>query len=204
MAAGDTSVSIANNALTLLGANTISSFTDGTKASGIANNMYEFVKKHTLSMYPWKFALKKVQLAQDSTTPVNEWNYQYTLPTDAVSSLPVAVFFTGNANAPKQLDFEIYGNKLVTNSNTVYIDYVYDVTEANMPTYFVTLLVYQLAWHLAEPITDQTTKADYWKTHALGNISDQGRGGYFRTATQIDAQGQPPNVIEDYILTNIR
>ena len=204
MAAGDTKVSISNNALTILGANTITSFTDGSKAAGIANNLYEFVKKHTLSMYPWKFALKKVQLAQDSATPVNEWDYQYTLPTDAVSTLPVAVFFSGNSNAPKELDFEIYGDKLVTNSTTVYIDYIYDVVEGNMPTYFVTLLVYQLAWHLAEPITDQTTKADYWKTHALGNPSDQGRGGYFTTATQIDAQGQPPNVIEDYLLTNIR
>ena len=93
MAAGDTKVSISNNALTILGANTITSFTDGSKAAGIANNLYEFVKKHTLSMYPWKFALKKVQLAQDSATPVNEWDYQYTLPTDAVSTLPVAVFF---------------------------------------------------------------------------------------------------------------
>ena len=124
MAAGDTKVSISNNALTILGANTITSFTDGSKAAGIANNLYEFVKKHTLSMYPWKFALKKVQLAQDSATPVNEWDYQYTLPTDAVSTLPVAVFFSGNSNAPKELDFEIYGDKLVTNSTTVYIDYI--------------------------------------------------------------------------------
>ena len=204
MAAGDTKVTIANNALTLLGANTITSSTDGSKAAGIANNMYDFVKKHTLSMYPWKFALKKQELQKDTATPVNEWDNQFTLPSDAVSTLPVAVFFSGQSNAPKELNFEIYENKLVTNSTEVYIDYVYDVAEGNMPTYFVTLLVYQLAWHLAEPITDQTTKSDYWKTHALGNPSDQGRGGYFRTATQIDAQGQPPNVIEDYVLTNIR
>ena len=62
MAAGDTDVVITNNALRLLGANIITSFTDGSKASGIASNLYTFVKKHTLSMYPWKFALRKVEL----------------------------------------------------------------------------------------------------------------------------------------------
>ena len=73
-----------------------------------------------------------------------------------------------------------------------------------MPTYFISLLVYQLAWHLAEPLTDQTNKSDYWRQQAIGTAADQGRGGYFRVATTIDAQGQPPNVITDYVLTNIR
>jgi hypothetical protein len=204
MAAGDTSVKLANNALQLLGANTITSFTDGSKAAGVANNLYPFVKKHTLSMYPWKFALKKAQLSRDSTDPINEWDYRYTIPSDSVSFVPHAVFFSGEANAPKELDFEVYQAKVYTNSTTVYIDYVYDINEELMPSYFTSLLVYQLAWHLAEPITDQTSKADYWKGHALGTPSEQGRGGFFRTATQIDAQGQPPNVIEDYLLTNIR
>ena len=204
MAAGDTDVVITNNALRLLGANTITSFTDGSKASGIASNLYTFVKKHTLSMYPWKFALRKVELAQATGSPVNEWQYHYTMPSNSVSGLPVAVFFSGNANAPRELGFEIYEGKVLTNSTKVYIDYVWNITEDLMPTYFITLLVYQLTWHLAEPITDQTSKADYWKKHALGNPSDQVRGGYFRVATQIDAQGQPPHIIEDYVLTNVR
>ncbi len=204
MASGDTSITVVNNSLRLIGANTITSFSDGSKTSGIAENLYGFVKKHTLSMYPWKFAMKKVQLAEASGSPVNEWEKHYTMPSDSVSGLPNAVFFSGQSNAPTQLDFEIYEGKLLTNSATVYIDYVYTITEDLMPTYFISLLVYQLAWHLAEPLTDQTNKSDYWRQQAIGTAADQGRGGYFRVATTIDAQGQPPNVITDYVLTNIR
>lgn len=204
MAAGDTSLSTVNNAIRLLGADTITSFSDGSKKSSIADGIYKFVKNHTLSMYPWKFALKKVELARDSATPNNEWTYQYSMPSDSISGLPNAVFFSGEVGARSELRFDVYEKKILTDSETVFVDYVYDVQEDSMPSYFITLLVYQAAWHLAEPLTDQTTKADYWKKTALGNPIDQGRGGYFRVATQIDAQGQPPNVITDYVLTNMR
>jgi len=204
MAAGDTNISTVNNAMRLLGVDTITSFTDGTKKAAIADGIYGFVKNHTLSMYPWKFAIKKIQLARDTATPNNEWTYQYSMPSDSISGLPNAVFFTGEVGAKSELNFEVYEKKILTDSETVYVDYVYDVQEDAMPSYFITLLVYQVAWHLAEPLTDQTTKADYWKKIATGGAADQGRGGYFRVATQIDAQGQPPNVITDYVLTNMR
>ena len=147
MASGDTSITVVNNSLRLIGANTITSFSDGSKTSGIAENLYGFVKKHTLSMYPWKFAMKKVQLAEASGSPVNEWEKHYTMPSDSVSGLPNAVFFSGQSNAHTQLDFEIYEGKLLTNSATDYIEYVYTITEDLMTTYFISLLVYQLAWH---------------------------------------------------------
>ena len=76
MAAGDTNISTVNNAMRLLGVDTITSFTDGTKKAAIADGIYGFVKNHTLSMYPWKFAIKKIQLARDTATPNNEWTYQ--------------------------------------------------------------------------------------------------------------------------------
>ena len=58
MASGDTNITICNQALNLLGADTISSFTDTTNdAATVCNNIYETVKKQTLSMYPWSFAL---------------------------------------------------------------------------------------------------------------------------------------------------
>tara|TARA_R100001510_G_C7656872_1_gene217518 strand:- start:11711 stop:12325 length:615 start_codon:yes stop_codon:yes gene_type:complete len=204
MASGDTDLSTVNNSLRLLGVDTITSLTDGTKRASIANGIYTFVKHHTLSMYPWKFALKKVELARDSATPNNEWTYQYSMPSDSVTGLPNTVFFSGEVGAGSELRFDIYERKVLTDSTTVFVDYVYNVGEDAMPSYFITLLIYQVAWHLAEPLTDQTTKADYWKKTALGNPIDQGRGGYFRVATQIDAQGQPPNVISDYVLTNMR
>jgi hypothetical protein len=69
-----------------------------------------------------------------------------------------------------------------------------------MPVYFVQLLKYLMAWHLSLPITDQADKAQYWQGVAVGSPGENGRGGYMRTATQVDGQSQPVNVIEDYSL----
>ena len=48
---------------------------------------------------------------------------------------------------------------LMTESTTIFIDYQKAVAESLMPHHFVQLLGYQMAWHLAEVITDQTTKS---------------------------------------------
>jgi hypothetical protein len=73
-----------------------------------------------------------------------------------------------------------------------------------MPQYFVQLLKYMMAWHLAMPITEQTDKAQYWQRVATGDISENGRGGFFRTAMQIDGQNNPVRVIEDFSLIAVR
>ena len=48
MAAGDSSVGIVNKALLLLGAEPITSFTDGSAAGAAANTIYNEVKLTTL------------------------------------------------------------------------------------------------------------------------------------------------------------
>jgi hypothetical protein len=61
-----------------------------------------------------------------------------------------------------------------------------------------------MAWHLAEPITEQREKATYWQGVAQGGPAENGRGGFFRQATNIDGQGQPSRVIEDFSLIAVR
>ena len=73
-----------------------------------------------------------------------------------------------------------------------------------MPSYFVTFLVYMMAWHLAEPVTDQISKAQFWKQEAVGSPLESGRGGYFRQAMNIDGAGQSSQVIADYVLVDVR
>ena len=177
MAAGDSDVSICNKALLLLGAEAISSFSDGTPGAQACNTIYAEVKFSTMGMYPWSFTIAKTQLARDTVTPQNEWTYQYLLPNDMLLGVPRAV------------------------RN---IDYQKAVSEGGMPTYFVQLLAYQMAWHLAEVITDQTQKSEYWRSVALGTPGEGLRGGYFRQAANIDAGGQTPSVVGDYLLTDVR
>jgi len=204
MAAGDTDVSICSHALLLLGSSSITSFDDGTAGSGAASKIYPKVKSSTLGMYPWTFTLRKVQLGQLAASPTNVWTYAYQLPADMITGVPRRVFNSGQTGIPVFKDYEIQGDQLLTDQTTIYVDYQQTVAEPAMPEYFVNLLVYQMAWHLAEPVTDQITKAEYWRGIATGSVQESGRGGYFRTATNIDSSGQSTQVIGDYLLTSIR
>ena len=111
---------------------------------------------------------------------------------------------SNNTNAPNLTDYEIQGAELLSQEQTIFIDYQRDVDEQSMPAYFVQLLIYQMAWHLAEPVTDQTTKSEYWKNVALGTPLESLRGGYFRQATAIDGSGQSSQVLADYVLVDVR
>ena len=203
MASGDTGISICSDALIMLGAKAITSFNDGTDESSACDRLYSDIRDSTLATYPWTFSFKKIQLAQLLTAPTSVWKYQYQLPGDKISN-PRAVYNSANPGSPVQKDWEIQGDVMLTNLTSVYIDYQYSLGEFAMPQYFVQLLKYMMSWHLAMPITEQTDKAQYWQRVAIGDISENGRGGYFRTAMQIDGQNNPVRVIEDYSLIAVR
>ena len=203
MAAGDSALTVCSDALILLGAAPISSFNEGSDEANTCDRLYRDVKNMTLQIYPWSFSFKKVQLARTVNTPINEWQYEYQMPSDRIGP-PRAVFDSLSVGARPFKDWEIYGDKLLTNEEIIVIDYQYSVSESNMPVWFVQLLKYQMAWHLAEPITDQVSKAQYWKEIATGSPGENNRGGYLRTAMNIDGQGNTPQAFEDYSLIAVR
>jgi hypothetical protein len=203
MAAGDTGVSICSDALILLGAKAISSFNDGTDESSVCDRLYPDIRDSTLMMNPWSFSMKKIQLARLITTPTSFWKYEYLLPGDRLGN-PHSVRDTAAIGGNISVDWEIQGDKLLTNLESVYIDYQYQTPEFAMPQYFVQLLKYMVAWHVAEPITEQGDKALRWRQIAVGDPAENGRGGYFRQASVIDSKNQPVRVIEDYTLVSVR
>jgi len=205
MALGDTDVSVCAHALLLLGEAEISSFSDGTARAGICDAIYPDVRAQALSMYPWSFSMKKVSLAQSTTSPVNEWTYAYPMPSDNLTGAPRALFNSTAVGAtPLTSGWELYGGSVLTDQETVVIDYQYQTTEADMPSHFVLLLKYLMAMHLAEPVTDQITKGQHWERIAIGNPSEGGRGGQFRQAAAIDGMGQPASFIADFPLIDAR
>ena len=175
MAAGDTDIRICSDALLMLGGKAISSFNEGTSASNTCDRLYPGVKYSTLQSYPWSFSFKKVQLAQTINTPVNQYRYEYQLPSDRLGAIRRAYNSTaigvGTFN-----DWVIQGDKLLTNETTVVIDYQFAPTESEMPAYFVQLLKYMMAWHLADPITDQVSKTQYWQQVAVASGGALGAG----------------------------
>lgn len=203
MAAGDTALSICSDSLLMLGAKPISSFDEGTDEASVANRLYPDIKDQAILMYPWSFSFKKTSCARLITTPTNEYRYEYQLPGDRLTS-PRAVYDTNAIGVPPRKEYRIMGDKLLTDYESIYIDYQYAVPEYEMPSYFVQLLKYMMTWHLALPITDQTDKSQYWQSVAVGGPSENGRGGYLRQAMNIDSAGNPTNAINDFSLISVR
>jgi hypothetical protein len=203
MAAGDSALSVCSDALLMLGAKPISSFNEGTDEASVCDALYPNIRDQALMVYPWSFTFKKVQLARLNTIPTNEYKYEYQMPSDRLGA-PRAVYDSPSVGAHTVTNYRIMGAKLLTNEESVYVDYQYPVTESEMPVWFVQLLKYLVAWHISIPITDQVDKAQYWQSVAVGAPSENGRGGYMRTAMNIDGQNQPTNSIKDFSLIDVR
>jgi hypothetical protein len=203
MAAGDTKLSICSDALIMLGASPLSSFSDGTDEAQVADRLYDDVRDTLIMQYPYSWTIQKTKIARLADTPINEWKYKYQLPGDMLGN-PKAVFNTSSVGANSTRDFEIYSAGLFTNLEDVWIDYQYLPEPAEFPPYFVRLLKTALAAEFAEPITDQITKADYFHSKAYGAPSDNMRGGLVRVAINIDGADQPSKSIQEFPISDIR
>ena len=68
----------------------------------------------------------------------------------------------------------------------------------------VQLLKYWTAWHIAEAVTDQISKAQYFQSLAVGSLSENMRGGMMRQAMQIDGGSKPVAGFQDFPLVTAR
>ena len=204
MASGDTKLSICSDALIMLGESPLTSFS-GTDAGVVCDRLYDDIKKMTLAMYPWSFTISKLQLSK-GTAPVNEYKYAYNLPTNLQRISGVrAVFNSAQVGAqPIQGGWEILGKTLITNQETIVIDFQVEPEEFDLPSYLVQLLKFMMTWHIAETVTDQITKAEYWRQIAVGTVAENMRGGYFRVAANIDGSTKQNEVFADYSLIGVR
>lgn len=141
-------IQIASNALILLGDSPISSFTDTGAGAKAAANLYESTLMSILASHRWKFAIKKVQLSRLTEAPLNEFKYQYQLPTDYVTIITTQPVST----------YRIIGDKLYSDSSSISIDYTYRLTEDKLPNYFIKAFEYYLARELCIAVTEDLNK----------------------------------------------
>lgn len=170
-------VSLCSNALILLGGQPISSFTDGSTESQIASLLYENTYHAMLTETQWHFATKTAKLARHTERPDNGYNYKFQLPSDHLYVVKCS-----------DRDYEIYERDVYANSEEVTIMYVYPVDEANLPPYFAKALEYNLAAQFAIPLTDSSTKANFYANVYQSAI---------KKARFADASQRPPSAIED-------
>lgn len=79
-----TETSICNSALLKLGADRITSLSEGSKQAKLCNEQYAKMRDEVLTQHPWNFALKRAAIAADVSAPEWGYAYKYSLPADCL------------------------------------------------------------------------------------------------------------------------
>jgi hypothetical protein len=160
-----TSVDIANYALNILGASTISSLSDDTKAARIINQRYDSIRDTVFRAHPWNGLISRAELAKISTAPTFGYANQYTLPTEPYC-LRVLEFSNGSLSYPQDNMtnnsggpvFVIEGRKLLTDEGTAKIKFVARVTDPNQySASLIEALAARIATEICYPVTGSSS-----------------------------------------------
>ena len=187
-------VNMCNSALNLLGASTIAALTDDTKNARLCNQRYEPVRNRVFRSHAWNCLHKRVQLAQNSTAPIVEYDHAYALPSDCLRVLKI---HNGSTDSiASALDYKLEGRNIVTDIDTVFVIYIaLDTDPNNYDTYLRESISHQLAADLAYAITNNATLATNYMTRADERL---------REARFIDATENSLGTIESSEFTNAK
>ena len=115
-------VQICNSALNQLGAASITALTDNSKNARLCNERYNTVRDSVFRSHPWNSLIKRIQLAQNTATPVYGFSYQFNLPSDCLRVLTIDAYNS---------DFKVEGRKILCNESSIKLIYVSQVTDPN-------------------------------------------------------------------------
>jgi len=191
--AGD--VEIVNNALLLLGDNSITSLTDDTTRARLANQIYGVTRDAVLRSHPWNCAVARATLAKLSPDPPFGWDSQFQLPSDPYCLRVLALNDDEEWACPGDV-FKIEGRKLLSNTATANIRFIQRITDPNQyDTLLYEALSARLAAKMAYPVTGSTSLAQ-----AMLKLYE----GFLKDARTIDGQEGSPDKSDVTILTDIR
>lgn len=150
-----TMLSMLSTALVLIGEKPLNSLTDPRYGAQVGAAVFDMVYESELQSNRWRFCCKKGTLTQVNSTPLNEWQYVYQMPTDCLD-------FIGFWGVGPDKLYEIYGNQIYTNvtSNpgvtpaSLTAEYKFKPDPATIPSYFSLLVTLALAKHMCKPITE--------------------------------------------------
>lgn len=165
-------VSIASNALILLGHDPIASFDEEGVGAKVASNFYETTLRAKLNEYDWNFARKSALLNKMSAAPAHRWKFAYQIPTDHIRTL----------TAYPHSDYDIVGDKIYSNTDNLELEYIYRIDESFFTAMFREALELYLAAKWAIPVTENATNAGVYD--GLATVA-------FRKAKSIDAMEKP-------------
>jgi hypothetical protein len=144
----NSAIDIASRALTLIGANPITSFDDVSTEALVANNMYEDVARSSLCNTRWRFATNQAELNLLSDEPTGRYDRAHQLPSDTLMLHALTI-------NDRVIEYAVYGDKVFSDVGTtdkVIADYTFRASETDWPSYFTLAVEYQLASIFASSI----------------------------------------------------
>lgn len=183
-------IGLCSRALLKIGANTISSFDDGSAEAEVANNLYAGVCDNLLSSYPWSFATAQMRLPRLASSPVADFTYAYQLPSDFLRALSV-----GTGGSGRGVSYRIQEKRLHTDMEGIVLTYIFRPQPSEFPPYFSQALITHLAAEFCLPLTESATRSE-----AFLRIGEK----EIQKARNIDAQQQTPQTISLDGLVGVR
>lgn len=186
-----TGVSICSNALLMLGAQTINSFSDASALdrAKLCANLYPTVRNKLLRSHPWNCAVKRLVLSPDVAPPAFGYSNQFQLPTDCLRVLEVC---EGGAN----IDYRIEGRSIQANTSVLQLRYVFlNEDENTWDETLVELMTLAMAARMAYAVTQSA---------ALEQSRMQELQMALRSAKAVDGQEEPPETLGDFPLLQAR
>lgn len=153
---------ICKGAFILAGMNPINNLEANTMEAIIVNNRYDSVVDKLLSEGYWDFAIKQTELNKDTEEGDYEFKNKFLLPSDFIRMN--TFLYTDEIDKPR--DFKIIGNKILTNNDRLFLEYVARVDESLFPSHLRLVLEYDLAGEIVYSLTEDKTKSRELKAQA--------------------------------------
>jgi len=178
-------VSIANRALTKLGADRILLLTDETQQARVMNSMFDDVRDAELRRHHWKFAIRRALLPALVDTPLWGYAYQYPLPADFLALVQVNDVYVRSVKKGTALWSVEGGNILTDLVAPLKVRYVARIDNPGLyDPLFNETLACKLAWEGAEPLTQSSSKKSAAQEEYKFALSE---------AKRLDALENPPD-----------
>lgn len=183
-------IDLCSRALIKIGANSITSFDDGSAEAQVAASIYPIIRDGMLSVHPWNFAIAQRALGNLVEPPLADYSRAFELPEDCVRVLSAGI--TGRGRG---LAYRIQRRRICVDADEVVLTYIFRADESDFPPFFNLALVARLAAEFCIPLTDSTSR---WTS--LYKIAEE----ELRRAKLTDAQEDTPPRFEDFTLTEDR
>lgn len=153
-------VSIVNLALTLLGQDRVISTSDDVESARVMRSLWDGTRDSVMAGHPWKFAIKRTELAALAAAPAFGWAREFAIPEECLRLVQV-----GDDWAFYQTDiatFALEGGSILTDEAApLRVRYVRRITNTGLwPPLFCRVVSLQLALDACEKLTNSSAKMD--------------------------------------------